>query len=113
MRGFNPDFRLVTALRFQSVIPHTHNIFEDLQVYFTREIRHSRLLHNKYCSCQLANLRYAICLLTPVLGWSASAAQVNVFIAARLVTSCLQDLRCQCVPETSWYPESSHADVHF
>ena len=37
MRGFNPDFRLVTALRFQSVIPHTHNIFEDLQVYFTRE----------------------------------------------------------------------------
>ena len=36
MRGFNPEFRLETALRFQSVISHAHNILEDLQVYFTR-----------------------------------------------------------------------------
>ena len=33
MCGFNPDFRLVTALCFQSVLPHADIFFEDLQVY--------------------------------------------------------------------------------
>ena len=47
--------------------------------------------------------------MTPVLGWSISAAAESVSVAARLDTSCSKVLWCLFVPEIIWYPEFFNA----
>ena len=65
---------------------------ENLQVHLLdRLYRHSTPLKNKCCCCKLASFKdMQLESLTPVLGWSANAAEesVSVNVAARPVKSC-------------------------
>ena len=113
MPGFNPDFQTCDCTSFSESSHMLTALLRTCKCILPDRLGTADCYTTNTTLANLQNLRYAISLLTPLLDWSASAAQENVFVAARLVTGCLQDLRCQCVSETSWYPESSHADVHF
>ena len=88
MCGFNPDFRLVhSSIRVPSHM--LQNIDKDLQVQLPGKVGTAHCYTTKGCSCKVAKFNDMQSLsLTPVLGWSTSAAEESVSIAARLDTGC-------------------------
>ena len=94
MCGFNPDFRLLHS--FIKASYHVlQNIDKDLQVHLPDKVGTAHCYTTKGCSCKVAKFNdMQLLLLTPVLGWSISAATESVSIAARLDTSCRKVLWC-------------------
>ena len=75
MCGFNPDFRLVHShIRVSS--HKLQNNDKDLQMHLPDKAGTAHCYTTKGCSCKVAKFNdMQLLSLTPVLGWSTSAAE--------------------------------------